>query len=86
MESSRVKIITYVLIVLALGLLLGISFMKLNQAAQEPEADPQTQLERLNALEKSPGIKSPAAKNFIRNEKARQQETKDVFDQTVDGQ
>jgi hypothetical protein len=87
MESSNVKTYAYVIIVLAVGLFLGIAFVKLNKASQGPtDVNPQAQAERLQALENSPGITSPAAKNFINSEQSRQQETKDVFDQTVHGQ
>ena len=86
MDSTGAKTAIYVFIVLTVVALLGLAIVKINRAANSPETTPLTQSQRLDQLEKSPGVTTPAARNFIHNERTRQNETRDVFDQTTSGQ
>lgn len=86
MDSSAAKTAIYVLIVLAVVAFLGLAVMKINGAAKSHDTTPLTQSQRLDQLEKSPGVTSEQGKEFLQNEKSRQDATKDVFDQTVPGQ
>lgn len=82
MESAKVKIIAYVVIVLAVVTFLGMAVMKFGGAS---DVDTRTQAEKLHDLENSPGVTSPQAKNFIRNERSRQEDTRTAEDAVFEG-
>ncbi|MEN6370832.1 MAG: hypothetical protein ABFD64_02365 [Armatimonadota bacterium] len=71
------KYAVYLMLLLTVGVFLGMAVMNLNHT----QADSQTQAERLQALERSSAITSPAAKNFIKRETAHRSDTSDVLDQ-----
>ncbi|MBI2844089.1 MAG: hypothetical protein HYX78_11875 [Armatimonadetes bacterium] len=80
MSSSNVKVFVYVAVVLLVGALLGMAVLKFNTANNAADIDTRTQAEKLQALENSPGVTTPAARSFIRNEKARLNDTQQAED------
>jgi hypothetical protein len=77
MDDTKVKTVVYILIISFVAALFGVAFMKLNNAAAAPTR-PQTVDQKLNGLESSPGVTSPAAKNFIHNEYERRTGTEEA--------
>ena len=81
----QAKVVIYVVLILAVGALVGTMLMKLNNTSENPAtADTRTQEQKVNALEQLPGMTSPAAKRFVQNEQQRRGDTKDAVDQVGD--
>ena len=78
MESTQIKTVAFILVVLAIGICLGVSILKFNQAAQAPDdADAMTPVQKLEALEKC-STGTSRTTNFIQKEKTRAQETREA--------
>jgi hypothetical protein len=79
MGSFKAKTIFYLMVVLVLSSLIGMVVMKFSGAEGDAAGkDTRTQAEKLDALEKSPGLTSPQAKSFIQNERNRMDATREV--------
>ncbi len=76
MESVKVKVAAFLLVVLAIGVCLGLSLMKFHRAAEVGDpSDAMTPEQKLEALER-PGAGTDRTSNFIAIENARAEETR----------
>ncbi|OFX16147.1 MAG: hypothetical protein A2Z18_11480 [Armatimonadetes bacterium RBG_16_58_9] len=76
MESPPTKIAVFVIVVLAIGMCLGVSFLKFHRAAQPTEPpDAMRPAEKLRVIEKHT-TGADTTRNFIAREKSRTEETK----------
>ncbi|MEN6520551.1 MAG: hypothetical protein ABFD46_05285 [Armatimonadota bacterium] len=77
----NMKYAIYLVLLLTVGVFLGLAIVKLNHTQTASPANSQTQTERIQTLEKSSAITSPAAKNFIKGETAHRSDTSEVLGQ-----
>lgn len=77
MESSRVKIGAFLLVVLATGACLGVVVLKFNSAAQAPESA-LSPAQKLRALEGSSGRTGAPADTFLERERERHTQTREA--------
>lgn len=79
MESGKARLVVYLIVVLILSTFAGMTIMRFTRASQVPDdVKAQTRADVLRGLEKSPDLRTPAARNFIQNERQRQEDTKDI--------
>jgi hypothetical protein len=87
MDSSRAKMVAGVIVVLAIVLVLGLALAKFSGAAKQPGGiTPLSGYQKIDQLEKSPGVTTPQGANFMQRESNRRHDTQSVMDETLGGE